>query len=297
MLTWDGSRITNWLSSGVRSNRLGEFQISNVTPGKYAAFASEAYDSNQLVSYYSEPILCEVSGSDVHGIEIKTRNGGSISGQVVIEGTNDPAMLAKSTKLMPFIYHIPGSTGQLTTPFGKQVKTNPDGSFIFQGVPPGKIRFDLMTPPGLEGITLIRIERNSVPQPRDGIEIASGEHLSNIHLVAAIGTLSLQGEIKIVGGKLPQDILLYVNTTRVDNRGDNIRDYQVDTRNQFLIEHLAPGEYELRLRINGVLPSIQNVSSHVVRRISEVRQKVLVSGNNQQLVTLTVDLGQRENNQ
>ncbi|MCI0660747.1 MAG: carboxypeptidase-like regulatory domain-containing protein [Acidobacteria bacterium] len=295
MLAPDGNRITGSGGYGVRSNVNGEFQLSNVAPGKYAAFTGGGYYPDQNVRYYSEPVIFDLGESDVHGIEIKVRNGGSISGVLVLEGTNDPAILAKLSNLMVFIHSIPGGTDQLSTPFGRQVKVNTDGSFTFQGVPPGKIILELIMM--FPGLSLIRTERDGVPQPREGIDIAAGEHISNLRLVASYGALSLRGEIKIVGGTLPPEIMLYITATRVDAANDNSRGYPVDTRNLFVIEHLSAGEYELRLSISRMRPGIQNFDQQLYRKISEVKQKVVVSGNNQQPVTMTVDLSKGENNQ
>ena len=295
-LSPEGTRLAGWGGYGVRSNMNGEFQISNVASGRYAAFtATNDYNFDQGVSYYSETVICEVGESDIHGVEIKVRNGGSINGVVVIEGTNDPTVLAKLSNLMLFIRSWSGRTDQLSAPFGRQVKVNTDGSFRFQGVPPGKIRIDLNS--GLPGLSLIRTERDGVLQPREGIEIAPGENISNLRLVAAYGALSLHGEIKIVGGTLPPEIMLFITASRADAANNNFRSYQVDTRNHFVIEHLSAGEYELQLRIGGMRPDRQNFDRQLFRKISEVRQKVVVSSNNQQPVILTIDLSKGENNQ
>lgn len=295
-LSPDGKWVTGSTGYVVRSNLNGEFQFSNVARGKYAAFTVAEFYSNQVVNYYSEPVICEIGENDIHGIEIKVRNGGSINGVVVIEGTNDPAVLAKLSNLMLNIYSMQNRTDQLNAPFGKQAKVNTDGSFIFQGLPPGRMRIELMPLPGLQGLSLIRTERDGVLQPRDGIEITAGENVSNLRLVASYGALSLRGEIKIVGGTLPPDILLYIHASRVDAATENSRGNTVDPRNHFVIEYLSAGEYQLQLGISGMGSRIQNVDQ-LLRKISEVRQKVVVSSNNQQPVILTLDLSKGGNNQ
>ena len=120
--------------------------------------------------------------------------------------------------------------------------------------------------------------------------------MSNLRLVASYGALSLRGEIKIVGGTLPPDILLYIHASRVDAATENSRGNTVDPRNHFVIEYLSAGEYQLQLGISGMGSRIQNVDQ-LLRKISEVRQKVVVSSNNQQPVILTLDLSKGGNNQ
>jgi hypothetical protein len=190
---------------------------------------------------------------------------------------------------------MPGKTDHLSTPFWREVKVNTDGSFRIQGVPPGKLRLELNN--ALPGLSLSRIERDSVVQPRDGIELAEGEHVSNLRLIAVYGALSLRGEIKIVGGTLPPEMMLYIMASKVDAAGYFNRGTPVDTRNLFVIEHLTAGEYELRLSMQVMRPDRSNVNQQLYQKISQVRQKVVVSNNDQQSVILTVDLSKGENNQ
>jgi len=272
----------------------GEFQLSNVAPGKYAAFTGASFYPDQNVSYYSEPVIFDLGESDVNGVEIKVRNGGSINGVVVMDGTNDPAILAKLSNLMVYIYMME-SKDQLNAPFMRYVKVNSDGTFTIQGIPPGKVRIDLAVQ--IQGLSLIRTERDGVVQPREGIEIAVGENISNLRIIVAYGTLSLHGEIKIVGGTLPPEMMLNIMATRVDAANHNSRGYPVDHRNLFVIDHLSAGEYELRVSFGGMRSGNQTFDQHIFRKLSEVRQKVVVSGNNQQPVILTVDLSKGENNQ
>src|SRR5262249_7171582 len=129
------------------------------------------------------------------------------------------------------------------------------------------------------------------------VEIGAGEQVSNLRLVAAYGTLSVQGEIKIVGGTLPRGFWLFINAHMGDDSARYARWGEVDTRGHFVIEHLSPGEYELRLGIRSMQPGSQNLDPQLSRKISQVRQKVVVSSNNQQPVILTVDLSQGGSNQ
>jgi hypothetical protein len=287
----DGKLVNSWVGLGIYSNAMGEFQFSNMAPGKYVAFTGVHFGSSRVVSYYSEPALFEVSEGNVHGIEIKVRNGSTISGLIVLEGTNDMAVLAKIPDMILHISSIPAQTGQISMPYGNEINIKSDGSFSFQGLPPGKVYLNLQAIPGLEGLSLIRIERDGVLQPREGIEIGTGEHISNLRLIAVNGTLSLRGEIKIVGGTLPKNITFYIHAYIKDNP-DISRGSQVDARNNFVIEHMMPGEYVLLLGISNAAPGQQNIDPQLSRKISEIRHKVVVSSNNQQPVILTVDLSQ-----
>jgi hypothetical protein len=214
----------------------------------------------------------------------------------VIEGANDPAVSGKISQMMINVAVRPATPGQLSSPHFNRTKINPNGSFQTQGLAPGKVWIELIPTAELRGLTLLRIERDGVPQPRDGIEIGGGEQVSNLRLVAALGTLSLRGEVQIVGGTLPQDLWLGVFAQRGEGRSAAGQYGEVDPRGLFVIEHLSPGEYELRLSFRNMQPGPQKWDQQLVRKISQVRQKVVVSGDNQQPVIIKVDLGQEEGN-
>ena len=76
-----------------------------------------------------------------------------------------------------------------------------------------------------------------------------------------------------------------------------LRAYYVDAGNHFVIDHLSPGEYELRLIIKGNQPGTLMMSPQMVMKVMEFRQKVVVGTNNQPPVTMTIDLGWEGSNQ
>jgi hypothetical protein len=238
---------------------------------------------------YSEPVICEVTNSDVQGLEIKLRKGGSIEGVVVIEDPTDPAVSGKIGKIMCLFYSVEDRPGELRSPYYKQFQVAPNVSFKIDGTPKGKVRIVTFNP-NSTGSSLIRIERDGAILPGDSIEIGAEEHISNLRLVTATPNLSLTGEIKVVGGTLPPDLTLDIYASRVGGARGAIRPFQVDARNHFIIQHLAPGEYELRLEIAGYTVETKNVDPQLSRAISQARQKVVVSRNNQQPAIMTLDL-------
>ncbi len=275
------------LSNG-HSNSKGAFQLSNAPPGKYFAYAAVGLEPDKASNLFSEPVICEVNNSDVHGIEIKLRKGGSIEGVVVIEDPADPAVSGKIGKIMCLFHSVEDRPGELGSPTFKRVEVAPNDSFKVEGAPKGKVRIITFNP-NSSGSSLIRIERGGAPLPGDSIEIGAGEHISNLRLVTATPNLSLSGAIKVVGGSLPPDLALYIYASRLDGaRG--ARPGEVDARNHFVIQYLSPGEYELRLKIADHTVETKNVDPQLSRAISQARQKVVVSRNNQQPVIMTLDL-------
>jgi hypothetical protein len=288
----EGGRITRWGNTGGRSNLKGEFQLM-ATPGKYSLSVGGNFGYGEVVNFYSDPIIVDVGESEINGIEIKARNAGSIDGLVVIEGTNDPALSGKLSQLFLYITSMGNKPGE-RIPTNNRARVDASGRFSAQGLPPGKISIQLMTSTELQGLSLIRIERDGVAQPKEGIEIGPGEHVSNLRLVTTIGTLSLRGELRIVGGTLPPNSIIFITASRVDTSTRNSRGGQLDARNHFLIENLSPGEYELRAMVNF---QSQNIDQQLRKRISQITQKVVISDNNQQPVIFTIDLSQGGSNQ
>src|SRR5262245_55801925 len=271
------------------SNSNGAFQLSNAPPGKYFAYVAVDPAPDQASNLYSEPVICEVTNSDVHGLEIKLRKGGSIEGVVVIEDPTDPVMSEKTGTIMCLFSSVEDRPGELRSPYYKQFHVAPNDSFKIYGTPKGKVRIITFIPNSV-GSSLIRIERDGAPLPGDSIEIGAGEHISNLRLVTATPNLSLPGEIKVVGGTLPPGLGLYIYASRVGGTRGASRPSVVDARNHFVIQYLSPGEYELRLEISDYSVKQINVDPQLSRAISQARQKVIVSRNNPQPAIMTLDL-------
>src|SRR5262245_52873300 len=85
-------------SPGDRSSANGEFRLRGMTPGKYAVLPRASSENE----FFGEPVICDLSKGDASNVEVKVQAGGSVSGFVVIEGTNDPKALAKLTR--PSLY-------------------------------------------------------------------------------------------------------------------------------------------------------------------------------------------------
>ncbi len=278
-------------SSGERSGPNGEFHLTGVLPGRYGIFVRRSPDSD----FYSEPTECEVGDGDLQGIEVKVHQGSTISGVVVVEGTSDPAVLAR-LKLIQLSYNVSGSNtaGPIMMPRGGGGNVNADGSFRIRGVQPGKVRISMVPMGDLQGLRLSRIELNGAPVDRDGIVVVAGEQVTGVRVVFSYGTLVLRGEVKIAGGALPPGQRLVILAKRSDQPAQNpMSSAEVDARWQFAIEYLSPGEYELTLSPI-FLPDRERLDPQVAQAIRSFSQRVVVSGANQSPVTVLVDLNRKE---
>ena len=174
----DSQRYINyWRSNGGISGAQGEFSLKGMAPGKYQLVARPESESE----FFSDPAPCDLSDGDVTGIEIKVRRGGSISGVVVIEGTDDPKALAKLPELYLYInVWRDGSDAQRRD----NPKVNADGSFQVRGLPQSYVH--ITYDPKSEGrdFSLARIEHNG-EVVRDVILAGPGKHVTGVRVVLA----------------------------------------------------------------------------------------------------------------
>ena len=271
-----------------RTNANGEFRIEGLSPGRFAAFVV----ATEQVDFYSEPAVFEVNDSDVSGLEIKVRRGSSISGVAVIEGSDDPEVLAKLNKLE--FRALVRSEG-LSAPSMTAVPISPDGSFRISGLRAGKVRIVLGGYPPPKGYSLVRVERDGTLQ-RDGVEVGQGESVSGVRVVIGYGACVLRGEVKVEGGQITPDMRLRVTARRLEGESPMTASSGIDARGRFTIEGLQPGEYEVAVSLMRIAPSVPGAPPPpgVVQPRTLVKQNVTVTSGSEAEVTLVVDLGTKD---
>jgi hypothetical protein len=276
-------------SKGARSNLAGEFLFQALLPGKYVLYPQT--DAGR--EYFSEPVICEIKDGGLDGIEVKLQQGGSVSGAIVIEGADDPAIQEKLSHVR--IGGFSKNRQPVILP-RESARVNADGSFRLAGLRPGKIYFSLVCESKDGCFSIKRIERDGA-LVEDGLEIGSGESLANMRVVAGYGNLTLRGEVKVIGGSLPPHLGIYVNLNRVNESesGSTLGAF-VDGRGQFIFQNLIPGDYEVRLIGTNFQPAEPRDKS-LSKLIYNTRQKISIVNNNQATVTLVIDLSQKESNQ
>jgi carboxypeptidase family protein len=278
--------ITNWGPPGQRSDAKGEFRLQGLLPGKLMLFVR--LDPGNEV--YSEVETLEIRESDIQEVEIKVRQGGSISGVIVIEGTSDPALLSKVSDLELLSSVM---TKELGPPTLSRTQANADGSFRIKGLRPGKVRISMGQRSTSRRFSVLRIERDGVAMSEyDLIEIGQGENISGLRVVVGYAGSAIHGEVKIVGGTLPANQSLYVNAKRLGDPRSIPALAETDARRRFVFENLLPDEYELTISpIHG--PQVTTPLSTAIQR---VRHKVVVGPDSRPTVSLEINLNQSEGN-
>src|SRR5262245_22286701 len=259
----------------------GAFRFFGLLPGKYTLFT----ESIRNMGIVGDPVIFDISDGDATGIELNVHRGAaSISGIVVIEGTSDPKVLARLSQVYLYATIILAAPKMGEREPMPPVQVNADGSFRMDGLQAGKARIGRWS--RSDELTIARIERNEAPTG-ERIEIDAGEQVTGVRVVFLYGALTLRGEMKVVGGTLPADCRGYVIALRADQNAEYSQSAWSDARGQFVIENLAPGEYEIRVSPRCPDPEIS-------QRFPSVKKRVFVGGDNQQPVTFVVDLSRKE---
>jgi len=283
----DGRLSGGWSSPGWRSDLDGEFQFAGMIPGRYAVFIDNREGKSEL---YSDPTPVEVIDGDVAGVQVRAQPGASINGTVVIEGTTDPSVLALRPQVRLSISADPYTFYGLD----RNTRANVDGSFHFGGIPAGKFRFAYYT--GQPGLSLLRVERNGTPLPEPTVEIRSGEQMTGVRVVLGYGNAVVRGQVKVIGGALPEGFRLLVTLRRViEPTISSSNTTPVDERGRFVASGLTPGDYELRISYMNFPSLPRETLAAIVPAISKVRQTVSAANGAEAQVTITIDLGQEKN--
>ena len=289
-VTRDGRYAGGYSGSGVRSGPNGEFRMFGVLPGKYAILARP--DETNSSGFISDPVIVDIGEDALTGVEVRVRQGASISGVVVIEGTNDPKIQAKLSQVSLSAFNRPTGQGPPAPQSRGFTRVNADGSFRISGLQSGKVAISMGGSTDTRGLAIARIERNGGPAS-EGIDVEAGEQVTGVRVVLVYGTLAIRGEFRIVGGALPAGYKFYAYARRVDQPAQNPPGAEIDARGQFVIENLPPGEYEIRVSpfFN---PDGQLLSQEIRRLVSSVKERVILSGGNSPPIVLTLDLNRKE---
>jgi len=248
----------------------GLFQVDNLPPGTYAI--SVLGGSNE---HYGESESFTIRDSDVVDIEVKTRRGAMIYGNVSVEGVVDRSMPVKLSRaqLEAYTWSVGNSVGTL-----RYSDINPDGSFQIGPLRAGTLAIGVRSKDrnAASDFALLAIEHNGVDKST-GFQIKEAEDVSGVRLILGYGTGIIRGTVRVEGGTLPAGTHIDAAFIRPGNLL-TIGHTRVDARGQFVFERVPPGNYEVG--VNAYLPG---------GRVS-ARQAVATSNGIVSEITVTLNL-------
>jgi len=271
----DGKSSAN-TSGGWRSDDKGAFRIESALPGHYLIYPRNDPSSNS----FGEPISFEVKNEDVSGLEIKMSRGASISGVIVVEGVNDPAMRDKLSQLgvsANVLLQNPSTTLRDRPSDGfASSQISGDGSFRVAGLRAGKAMIQLTwnSPSAPKEFFILRVERNG-QEINNGIEVGQGEQITGVRVIIGAGSGVIRGQVKIEGGQL-EGVRLDLYLRRASGDPHSYRSIELDTHGRFVIEKLVEGDYELLIGPMSVTVT-GDAGGKTISRIPTVKQIVSVN--------------------
>ncbi|HSS22262.1 MAG TPA: hypothetical protein VLL54_19480 [Pyrinomonadaceae bacterium] len=226
------------------STSQGEFRVENVPPGKYWLIVLSRDNTEALI----DPLPFDLVDHDVEGLVVKTKQGQTLSGSVVIENSNDRSVYAKllQERLLVYVRMGPQSPGQ-----GREGTLNSDGSFRVSGLQAGQVTFSL-NEQDRRKMTLFRVqrvERDGVAEPR-GLEIKTGENIAGVKLFVVYGSATVRGQVRFLNGELPGNVYPSVWLKKVGETGNAFRSSFLDARGRFVMENVPAGSYEVNVNLD-----------------------------------------------
>ena len=264
---------TSSMSNGAVTNSRGEFKLENLVPGKYAVQVRPAPTN----TWRAEDLPFEIVDEDVTGLVVQTKKGATLSGVVVIEGSDDKNARNELRRLM--LLAISGPRDDRASNTWSAIGA--DGSFSMSGVAPGLATFQLANS---SHFRLVRVERNGVIASR-GVDVKEGEGISDVRVFVAFGNATVRGSMEVPKDTLPSGAHFYVTMRNISDdpmvaSGSNLS-AEVDARGQFVIEGVFPGTYEISAGIWS--PDGRTV-------FGEKKQQIAVTAGSVNNVTLSMDL-------
>ncbi|MEK6300878.1 MAG: carboxypeptidase regulatory-like domain-containing protein [Acidobacteriota bacterium] len=293
-LSRTGSRFPDWHST---ANARGEFRFESLSPGAYEVESQSAERGDRR--FYTDPVNFEVGSANVDKLELKVHPGASITGVVVVQSTDGAAAL---DNLASFGLNALVTDAQMKPYSSRGCRVAPDGSFRLGGFKPGKAKIGADSEGSQkfsfddQHFVILRIERNGV-EKHDGIDIQPNEQITGVRVIIVRANCVIRGHVTIQGGPLPieesmrRPIALFA-VARSPNVPGSSRDPNclVDAKGDFLIENLAPGDYEVEVTLDLFRPSIYPESEYE-KYITSTKQAVTVSSKSSAQVALVLVVG------
>ncbi|MFY9610372.1 MAG: carboxypeptidase-like regulatory domain-containing protein [Blastocatellia bacterium] len=276
------------MSGFTMTNARGEFRLESVPPGSYQAITESMGELSGETEHYADPVDFEVRSSNVDNLEISVHRGASISGVVSVENAESVELREQVATLILKANVDSVQTGSSSSGVGRVAA---DGSFRIGGLRAGKasISPSVFRPTLSDGqkFSLLRIERNGVEQ-HDGIVVQPNEQITGVRVVVVQANCVIRGHVTLQGGSLPSKSVSFASARSTTSApSDGNQEFPVDAKGNFVIEGLAPGDYEVEIKC---------FATDVIeaKQLGSAKQTVTVVSGNPAEVNLVLDLSAKK---
>jgi protocatechuate 3,4-dioxygenase beta subunit len=244
------------MAGASRTDKNGNFTITNVAPGEYTlqsralTIVNSGGGDNMMVSVRigggpdgsdaetgSLPVT--VAGEDLSSVIIMTSKGASVAGHVTFEGGTKPATL---TGIRVSAMALENDGPMMGMGGGGTVKA--DATFEMRGLSGARIIRPANLPPGW---MLKEVRVNGADVTDTGVEFKSGEAVSGVEIVLTSKLTEVKGTVTASGSELVKDYTLVVfsddpqHWTLPNSR--YISGTRPDQEGRFLVKNLPAGGY------------------------------------------------------
>jgi hypothetical protein len=277
-------------SSGFSTDGAGKFRIEGLGRGKYSVSAVLEGESG----LYSDPEAFEISEDDVTGLEVRVHRGATISGSVVLDSVEDSGLLARLSEAELMASFWPPDP-LINYSSNRMARINPDGSFRFIGLRPGKVSIALVGNLQAKVFSLKSVHGRGVQDapagqsgPRQLMEVGEGQVLTGIQVVLSPSTCVIRGQIRVEGGELPRGAQIDVSIGR-ETGSFSHSPIEVDGNGRFIIDGLEPGDYRVSVWAYPRVP----IPGRGYGPLASATQAVTVSNGSDATVVLVLDLSEK----
>lgn len=219
------------------SNPNGEFKLENLPAARYSVKVSQ--ERGRGADFFGNSSWFDIRDANVSGIELRAEKSLAMFGTVVIENTNDPAVLAKASQLDLLFEVFPNDRGPITADL---VRPNSDLTFSVHGLKPGRVKVHLNSDKQIAelGLRFLRMELGT--NPIREFEIGHDKPIAQVRVILVYGSGSLRGSVKLENGTLRANSRLAAN---LKNDNGFYAGTWVDTNGNFLLNAIPAGTYIL----------------------------------------------------
>jgi protocatechuate 3,4-dioxygenase beta subunit len=242
------------MGSSARTDKNGNFTISNVPPGDYilqtrAVQVMSAGEGRTMVftmrndggssDAEAASIPLSVSGEDVNNVVVVTSKGGTATGSVIFEGGANPETTNPMRVLAsPFDAEGPALMA------GGSTAVKADGTFELKGLAGGRIIRIANVPTGW---TLKTVKLNGQDITDTGAEFKAGETVSGLDIVLTNKLTQVTGTVKGSGGGEVKDYTVVVFAEDAERwtvpQTRYVAGARPDQQGKFQFRNLPPGSY------------------------------------------------------